>query len=84
MGQLLDSHRDFHSNCWANLRILGQPCELQVDSRKPPQGTKVGRRVHRRAQHEAKAAFDEANAAYKATATKAKHGPVPPTAVTRP
>jgi hypothetical protein len=30
LGQLEASSRDFHSNCWANLRILGQPCEFQV------------------------------------------------------
>ena len=30
MGQLQASNRDFHSNCWANLRILGQPCAFQV------------------------------------------------------
>jgi hypothetical protein len=26
LGQLYDANRDFHSNCWDNLRILGQPC----------------------------------------------------------
>ena len=26
LGQLYDAKRDFHSNCWDNLRILGQPC----------------------------------------------------------
>jgi hypothetical protein len=28
-GQLQGSYRDFQSNCWANLRILGQPCDFQ-------------------------------------------------------
>ena len=30
LGQICDSNRDFQSNCWANLRILGQPCAFQV------------------------------------------------------
>ena len=28
MGQLEGTDRDFQSNCWVNLRILGQPCKL--------------------------------------------------------
>jgi hypothetical protein len=28
--QLQASNKDFHSNCWANLRILGRSCEFQV------------------------------------------------------
>jgi hypothetical protein len=24
------SNRDYQSNCWVNLRMLGQPCEFQV------------------------------------------------------
>ena len=27
--------RDSHSNCWVNLKIMGQPCEFQVNSRAP-------------------------------------------------
>jgi hypothetical protein len=30
LGQLQGSFRDFQSNCWVNLRILGQPCELYL------------------------------------------------------
>jgi hypothetical protein len=30
LGQLYGSDRDFQSNCWANLRILGQPCEFYI------------------------------------------------------
>ena len=41
LGQLDDSNRDFRSNCWANLRILGQPCEFQVAGPKD-----LSRRVH--------------------------------------
>jgi hypothetical protein len=26
LGQIEGSYRDFQSNCWVNLRILGQPC----------------------------------------------------------
>ena len=33
------SNRDFQSNCWVNLRILGQPCEFYL----------VGRRLRARA-----------------------------------
>ena len=29
-GQLQDSNRDFQSNLWANLKILGQSCEFRV------------------------------------------------------
>ena len=29
-GQLQASYRDFQSNCWANLQILGQPCAFCV------------------------------------------------------
>ena len=32
-GSTLSSYRDFRSNCWVNLRILGQPCELYVTAR---------------------------------------------------
>jgi hypothetical protein len=31
LGQLQVSFRDFQSNCWVNLRILGQPCEFYLD-----------------------------------------------------
>jgi hypothetical protein len=30
LGQLYGSYRDFQSNCWVNLRILGQPCEFYL------------------------------------------------------
>jgi hypothetical protein len=30
VGQLQASNRDFQSNCWADLRIWGQPCDFQV------------------------------------------------------
>jgi hypothetical protein len=30
LGQLEGSYRDFQSNCWVNLRILGQPCEFYL------------------------------------------------------
>ena len=30
LGQLQASNRYFHSNCWVNLKLLGQPCELEV------------------------------------------------------
>jgi hypothetical protein len=30
LGQLQGSYRDFQSNCWVNLRILGQPCEFYL------------------------------------------------------
>ena len=30
LGQLRCSHMDFQSNCWVNLRILGQPCEFYL------------------------------------------------------
>jgi hypothetical protein len=29
-GQRLGTNRDFQPNCWANVRILGQPCGSQV------------------------------------------------------
>ena len=32
LGQLRCSYRDFHSNCWVNFRILGQPCEFYLSS----------------------------------------------------
>ena len=30
LGQLRGSYRDFQSNFWVNLRILGQPCEFYL------------------------------------------------------
>ena len=30
LGQLEGPYRDFQSNCWVNLRILGQPCEFYL------------------------------------------------------
>ena len=30
LGQLYGSYRDYQSNFWVNLRILGQPCEFYV------------------------------------------------------
>jgi hypothetical protein len=30
LGQLEGSYRDFQSNCWVNLQILGQPCEFYL------------------------------------------------------
>ena len=32
LGQLYGSYRDFQSNCWVNLRILGQPCEFHLSA----------------------------------------------------
>jgi hypothetical protein len=28
LGQLYGAYREFQSNCWVNLQILGQPCEF--------------------------------------------------------
>ena len=30
LGQLQGSYGDFQSNCWVNLRILGQPCDFYL------------------------------------------------------
>jgi hypothetical protein len=30
LGQLHGSYREFHSNCWVNLRILDQPCAFHL------------------------------------------------------
>jgi hypothetical protein len=30
LDQFQGSYRDFQSNCWVNLRILGQPCEIYL------------------------------------------------------
>ena len=35
LGQLKGSYRDFQSNCWINLRILGQACEFYLTMLSP-------------------------------------------------
>ena len=43
------SNRDSQSNCWVNLRILGQPCEFHLEIAADSKGRRLSCATHRRA-----------------------------------